>query len=68
MKKGSYQITRMFKDKKSVVRTQANFKAMVSKPPNAEGNFEVTCELKEEAKPVEQPVVEEKKPVTVPEY
>ena len=45
---GSFNITYMNKGKKVVVRTQGNYKIMVSKQPNAEGNFEVNCE------PVEQ--------------
>ena len=43
--KGSFNITYMNKGKKVVVRTQGNYKIMVSKQPNAEGNFEVNCEL-----------------------
>ena len=52
---GTFNITYMNKGKKVVVRTQGNYKIMVSKPPNADGNFEVNCELiadnQEEAKP-----------------
>ena len=43
--KGSFNITYMNKGKKVVVRTQGNYKIMVSKQPNSEGNFEVNCEL-----------------------
>jgi hypothetical protein len=63
--KGTFLITYMYKGKKVVVRTQGNYKIMVSKQPNAEGNFEVNCELieVEKAKPEPTPVsIQQAKP------
>ena len=58
IKKDTFLITYMNKGKRIIVRTQGNYKIMVSKQPNAEGNFEVNCELieVEKAKPEQTPV------------
>ena len=59
--KGSFQLSYEFKGKKAVVRTQAVFNKIVSKTPNAEGNFEVSAELLGQAQ--DKPVVAQDKPV-----
>ena len=66
--KDSFNISYAWKGKQVVVRTQGNFKIMVSKPPNTEGSFEVVCEMKDQKspKPVSTPDVEEKKPTPQP--
>ena len=72
IKKDTFLITYMNKGKRIIVRTQGNYKIMVSKPPNAEGVYEVKCEPKDQEqvpvpdKPVPTPDVEEKP--KVPEY
>ena len=58
--KGTFNIIYIHKGKRVVVRTQGNYKIMVNKPPNADGNFEVICELIDD-KLEALPVVEEKK-------
>ena len=71
LRNGSFQLTYENKGKRTVVRTQAVFKMMVSKPPNADGCYEVSAELLEQTqdKPVAAQVEEEeKKYVQVPEY
>jgi len=48
---GNFVVKYTHKGKEITVKTENNFKVMVSKPPNAEGVFEVRVELKGEAKP-----------------
>ena len=65
LEEGTFNITYQNKGKTVIVRTEGNFKMMVKRETNAEGNFEVNCVLKEEEK--KELVIDEPK-VDVPEY
>ena len=47
LEEDSFNITYKVKGKMVILKTEGNFKLMCKRPPNAEGNFEVTCVLKE---------------------
>ena len=49
LKEDSFNITYQVNGKTVTVKTEGNFKMMLKRQPNAEGNFEVTCVLKEVA-------------------
>ena len=51
---GNFVVKYTSKGKEITVKTENNFKVMVSKPPNADGVFEVRVELKASAKPEEK--------------
>ena len=48
---GNFVVKYTSKGKEITVKTENNFKVMVSKPPNEDGVFEVRCELKGDATP-----------------
>ena len=45
LKEDSFNITYQVNGKTVTVKTEGNFKMMLKRQPNAEGNFEVTCVL-----------------------
>ena len=47
LKEDSFSITYQVSGKTVTLKTEGNFKMMLKRQPNAEGNFEVSCVLKE---------------------